>query len=217
MMKLLSFAALTFVAAADVPVFSSNDDYDEINLNIRLLQANVTSAMANATNTFTVSGSVTSTYSTTMTATALCDSVSAPTCAALTSSTAAGACAITACAPPASRARKLQTDVAIEQAYALTFTSQAAASTASETIASPAFATTFAAVLNQELAGGATGLTATVNSVSAPVVVSSGTATTALPAAPAPAAAAPSPSSDANTVKANVVLAVASAVFVSVF
>jgi hypothetical protein len=35
--KFIAAAALTVVSAADVPLFSSNDDYDEINLNIRML------------------------------------------------------------------------------------------------------------------------------------------------------------------------------------
>merc|ERR1719335_1131778 len=34
--------AVVSVSAADVPVFSSNDDYDEINLNIRMLSGNAT-------------------------------------------------------------------------------------------------------------------------------------------------------------------------------
>ena len=40
--KLFAAAALAVVSAADVPVFSSNDDYDEINLNIRMLSGNTT-------------------------------------------------------------------------------------------------------------------------------------------------------------------------------
>jgi hypothetical protein len=43
--KIFAAAALAVVSAADVPLFSSNDDYDEINLNIRML-SNGTSAAA---------------------------------------------------------------------------------------------------------------------------------------------------------------------------
>lgn len=42
--KLFAAAALAVVSAADVPVFSSNDDYDEINLNIRMLSGNTTAS-----------------------------------------------------------------------------------------------------------------------------------------------------------------------------
>ena len=35
--KVFAAAAVAVASAADVPVFSSNDDYDEINLNIRML------------------------------------------------------------------------------------------------------------------------------------------------------------------------------------
>ena len=45
---LASFALLGFVSAAELPQFSATDDYDELNLNIRLLQSNATDA--NATN-----------------------------------------------------------------------------------------------------------------------------------------------------------------------
>ena len=84
MMKIASVAALGFVAAADVPVFSSNDDYDEINLNIRLLASHNAS---NANATFKVTGSLDSTYSTADPADALCTAVKAPTESALSAST----------------------------------------------------------------------------------------------------------------------------------
>jgi len=220
-MKLLSIAALSFVAAADVPVFSSNDDYDEINLNIRLLQkgndtvvpaSNMTTAPGE-TVVYTVSGSMSSTYTTDLTVTALCSSVEAPTAAALKSTTSADTATIDTCAAPASRARKLSTDVSIDQAYSLTFATSAAATSATSTISGPSFASSFAAILNTQLSG--TGLTATVSSFTAPTT-STATVTTAAPAA-TPAAPAPSPSSDASMVKANVALAAVAALFASMF
>jgi len=222
MMKLLSIAALSFVAAADVPVFSSNDDYDEINLNIRLLQKNGTEAAATnvtaapgETMVYTVSGSMSSTYTTDLTVTALCSSVEAPTAAALKSATTSDTATIDTCAAPASRARKLSTDVAIDQAYSLTFATATAASTASSTISSPSFTSAFATILNAELATAGSGLTATVSSFTAPTTAAT-TVTTAAPAA-TPAAPAPSPSSDASMVKANVALAAVAALFASMF
>jgi len=205
-----------------VPVFSSNDDYDEINLNIRLLQGNVTEAPINGTGTaqYTVSGSVTSKYTTDKTVDGLCGDVAAPTCTALEGQTGAtaGSCSISSCAAPAaaaSRARKLQAaEVSIEQAYAIVFATAAAANTASATIADPAFASSFATALNAELTTAGTGLTATVEAVGAPTVGVT-IVTTAAPAAPA--APSPSPSSDASMVKANVALAAVAALFASMF
>ena len=95
MMKLLSFAALSYVAAADVPVFSSNDDYDEINLNIRLLASHNVSGNANAT--FMVTGSCDSTYNTADTPTDLCTAVKAPTESALMSATQSATSSINNC------------------------------------------------------------------------------------------------------------------------
>jgi len=220
MMKLLSFAALTYVAAAEVPVFSSNDDYDEINLNIRLLSQNVTGAPANVSASYVVSGSLTSSYVTEKTVDGLCGDVAAPTAAALESTTgaAAGSCTINSCAAPAaaaSRARKLQAaSVSIEQAYAITFTTVEAANSAATVVNDEAFASTFATALNSELASAGTGLTATVDSATASVTVV--VDTTAAPA-PAVAAPSPSPSSDATMVKANVALAAVAALFASMF
>ena len=95
MMKIASVAALGFVAAADVPVFSSNDDYDEINLNIRLLAAHNATGAQNAT--FKVTGSMNSKYTTADTPAALCASVQPATEAALMSSTGSSTSEITAC------------------------------------------------------------------------------------------------------------------------
>ena len=95
MMKIASVAALGFVAAADVPVFSSNDDYDEINLNIRLLAAHNSTGAANAT--FKVTGSLDSTYNTADTATVLCTAVKAPTESALSTSTGSATSVVNTC------------------------------------------------------------------------------------------------------------------------
>ena len=58
MFKLLAAAFLgaSSVLAADVPVFSANDDYDEVNLNIRLLAAHNATADAPAGSTYKVTG-----------------------------------------------------------------------------------------------------------------------------------------------------------------
>lgn len=211
MMKIASVAALGFVAAADVPVFSSNDDYDEINLNIRLLASHNTSSV-NAT--YKVTGSMDSTYSTADTATVLCSTVKAPTEAALMSSTSSSTSEITTCGAKASRRALTASDVAITQAYELGFTSATAASQATETINGAGFATTFQAALNQALTSAGSSLTATVSSVSG-VDSTAAAATTEAPAA-APAAPAPaSSSSDASMVKATT--AIAAAVFASLF
>jgi hypothetical protein len=42
-------ALLGFVSAAELPQFSATDDYDELNLNIRLLQTNATDDGKNKT------------------------------------------------------------------------------------------------------------------------------------------------------------------------
>jgi len=220
MMKLLSIAALGFVAAADVPVFSSNDDYDEINLNIRLLQSANGTAKANVTE-YVVSGDVTTTYTTALTYPALCADVAGPTCTALTGATSAGGCVINSCGDAsARRARALQTatDKTIKQTYSLTFASSSEATAASTAIASPTFGASFATALNNALPAG---LTASAPVFSAPTTVTTVGGTTAAPttAAPAPAAAAPSPSpsSDASMLKANVALAAVAALFASMF
>lgn len=56
--KVFAAAAVAVVSAADVPVFSSNDDYDEINLNIRMLQ-NTTSSGTTAPVATSISGGCT--------------------------------------------------------------------------------------------------------------------------------------------------------------
>ena len=211
MMKIASVAALGFVAAADVPVFSSNDDYDEINLNIRLLAAHNAS---NVNATFEVTGSVDSTYNTPDSASVLCTAVKAPTESALSSSTNAATSAITNCDATSSRRALSASDVAITQAYKLGFTSADAAATATSTINGAGFAAAFQTALNTALTNAGSSLTASVSSVSG-VDATAAAATTeapaATPAAPAPA----SSSSDASMVKATT--AIAAAVFASLF
>merc|ERR1719380_119776 len=147
-MKIASVAALSVVAAADVPVFSSNDDYDAINLNIRLLAAHNAS---NVNATFEVTGSVDSTYNTPDSASVLCTAVKAPTESALSSSTNAATSAITNCDATASRRALSASDVAITQAYKLGFTSADAAATATSTINGAGFAAAFQSALNTAL------------------------------------------------------------------
>ncbi len=93
MMKLLSFAALSYVAAADVPVFSSNDDYDEINLNIRLLQKNAT---ANVT-TYVMNGEMTTKYTSANDAKTVCAAVKGSTQKTLVSTLSASSATVNTC------------------------------------------------------------------------------------------------------------------------
>jgi len=212
MMKIASVAALGFVAAADVPVFSSNDDYDEINLNIRLLASHNVSGNANAT--FLVTGSCDSTYNTADSATALCTAVKGPTESALMSATSSATSAITSCGAKAASRRLSASDVAITQAYELGFTSANAATTATALVNGAGFAATFQTALNSALASAGSSLTASVDSFSG-VDATAAAATTEAPAV-VPAPAAPSPaSSDASMVKATT--AIAAAVFASLF
>ncbi len=92
-MKLLSVAALSFVAAADVPVFSSNDDYDEINLNIRLLQNNGT---VNVT-TYAMSGEMTTKYTSAGDGKAVCAAVKGSTEKTLVSTLSSSSATVDSC------------------------------------------------------------------------------------------------------------------------
>jgi len=219
MMKIASIAALGFVAAADVPVFSSNDDYDEINLNIRLLAAHNATGAQNAT--FKVTGSMSSKYTTLQVFTSLCMSVRAPTEAALMSSTGSSTSEITNCGVPgltpgiaASRRALAASEVAITQVYALGFTSAAAASTATELVNGAGFATTFQTALNTALTSAGVSLTASVDTFTGVAVVAAA-ATTEAPVAVAAPAAPAATTSDASMVKATT--AIAAAVFASLF
>jgi hypothetical protein len=221
MMKLLSFAALSYVAAADVPVFSSNDDYDEINLNIRLLQNNAT---ANVT-TYVMSGEMSTKYTSANDASAVCDAVKVSTQKTLVSTLKSSSATVDSCADAtARRARALQAgEVSIKQGYTAVFASEAGATAAKATVESGSFAADFAAALTTQMASdgvtAASAPTVTSASASAPVTQVNGQTVTAAPApvAATPAAPSPAPSSDASMLKANVALAAVAAVFASMF
>jgi len=224
MMKLLSVAALSYVAAADVPVFSSNDDYDEINLNIRLLASN--DGTQNVTANYKVNGDMASTWTSSggsgiTSYTDLCNTINTHTETVLKSETSSATSEVTSCGQAATRRlsteRKLSA-VDVTQAYSLGFATAAAADAAVTLISSDAFATSFASALNAALAAAGSTLSATVT-FSAPTQVeldaSQATVPPATTAAPAVAAPSPSPSSDASMIKATT--AIFAAVVASLF
>jgi len=221
MMKLLSFAALSYVAAADVPVFSSNDDYDEINLNIRLLQNNAT---VNVT-TYVMTGKMTTKYTSAQNAAAVCTAVKASTQKTLVATLKSSSATVNTCDAAARRGRALQAgEVSIKQGYSAVFASEAGATAAKTTVESGSFAADFAAALTTQMATdgvtAASAPTVTSASASAPVTQVNGETVTAAPVAPSPtpvAAPSPAPSSDASMLKANVALAAVAAVLASMF
>jgi len=221
MMKLLSFAALSYVAAADVPVFSSNDDYDEINLNIRLLQNNAT---VNVT-TYVMTGDLTTKYTTAENTAGLCAAVKVSTQKTLVTTLKSSSATIDTCDEVVRRGRALQAgESSIKQGYSAVFASEAGATAAKATVESGSFAADFAAALTTQMATdgvtAASAPTVTSASASAPVTQVNGETVTPAPVAAAPAAPAapsPAPSSDASMLKANVALAAVAAVFASMF
>jgi hypothetical protein len=220
MMKLLSFAALSYVAAADVPVFSSNDDYDEINLNIRLLQNNAT---VNVT-TYVMTGDLTTKYTTAENTAGLCAAVKVSTQKTLVTTLKSSSATIDTCDEVVRRGRALQAgESSIKQGYSAVFASEAGAAAAKATVESGSFAADFAAALTTQMATdgvtAASAPTVTSASASAPVTQVNGQTVTAAPTpAPTPVAApSPAASSDASMLKANVALAAVAAVFASMF
>jgi hypothetical protein len=220
MMKLLSFAALSYVAAADVPVFSSNDDYDEINLNIRLLQNNAT---VNVT-TYVMTGDLTTKYTTAENTAGLCAAVKVSTQKTLVTTLKSSSATIDTCDEVVRRGRALQAgESSIKQGYSAVFASEAGATAAKATVESGSFAADFAAALTTQMATdgvtAASAPTVTSASASAPVTQVNGQTVTAAPTpAPTPVAApSPAASSDASMLKANVALAAVAAVFASMF
>jgi hypothetical protein len=220
MMKLLSFAALSYVAAADVPVFSSNDDYDEINLNIRLLQNNAT---VNVT-TYVMTGDLTTKYTTAENTAGLCAAVKVSTQKTLVTTLKSSSATIDSCDEVVRRGRALQAgESSIKQGYSAVFASEAGATAAKATVESGSFAADFAAALTTQMATdgvtAASAPTVTSASASAPVTQVNGQTVTAAPTpAPTPVAApSPAASSDASMLKANVALAAVAAVFASMF
>ena len=192
--KVFAAAAVAVVSAADVPVFSSNDDYDEINLNIRMLQ-NTTSTGTTAPVATSISGdcSLTQTGANTCDATytaaheASVNAVVAGTYGASVSDSSTTA----TCSRRLSAAgRRLQaytdstTPYTQAYTYTVTFPSQAAADAA---VASYSAATMNTALGAATLNGAAvTGATST-----SPTVV----------AAPGGSPASPSPSPSSNAAK----------------
>lgn len=132
MLRLIAglFLGASAVLASNVPVFSSNDDYDEINLNIRLLEAhaksNDTSTMPKVVVTVTIPMTVTCATGTSCTAKTFQDSTSFTTGVCDSVKTAGGAAASTPCdvtvTESASRARQLTTTLSLSVSVALTVT-----------------------------------------------------------------------------------------------
>lgn len=226
-MKLIALMSLFlgFVSAAQVPSFSANDDYDEVNLNIRMLQ--------NTTARVTVSGVVTVTMTVPTGSTP--ESLNADTAftgALCSSLIAAGGlsaddeCTITAVEAAERRARALQDSLDLSISYTLVISSAAAADAFSAAVASgsaaafeaaltAALATALAAIDTNYAVSAITSAGASVVTTTAAPVDSA--ATTGTDATTAAAAASPADSSDASMIKANVALAAVAALVASVF
>lgn len=230
-----SVAALVFgaasVLAADVPTFSANDDYDEINLNIRLLEAHKNkTTIVKLTVPIAVScpasfSSCTADYfgsSTTFTD-GCCANIK--TAASLDDTT---ACAVTSVTESASRrGRQLQTTLNLDVAAELTFTgtgASAAAQAFETAAAADSFTSAMTTAMTSVLTAIDSGLSATVSAPTVSVETTGGSTTTTTTAAPdtttgtdATTAAPAADSSDASMMKANVALAAMAALIASIF
>merc|ERR1719506_2448086 len=170
-------------------------------------------------------GDLTTKYTSSETAAAVCTAVKASTEKTLATTLKSSSANVDSCDAAARRARALQAgEVSIKRGYSAVFTSEAGATAAKATVESGSFAADFAAALTTQMATdgvtAASAPTVTSASASAPVTQVNGQTVTTAPAAPAPAAPAapsPAPSSDASMLKANVALAAVAAVFASMF
>jgi hypothetical protein len=142
--KLFAAAALAVVSAADVPLFSSNDDYDEINLNIRML-SNGTSAATPTTVAASVVLSADFPTGTTVPILAASDAFKTGAATALKAtpqlSTATTVTVTAVTDASARRARALAASLIIAIAYDAVFPTSAAADTAVAAIATTVAAT----------------------------------------------------------------------------
>jgi len=215
--KVFAAAALAVVSAADVPVFSSNDDYDEINLNIRMLSGNGTTVAS--THELPVNMSMAVTMATDpATTTTFTDGTKAAIKSAANANTIAATFT-------SSTRRRLSEDRRLTTAYTvaivaqLGFTSLSDANAASTTVQSSAFLTNVANGVNTAMSGvaGFTAISASsISGVSAGTVVNcaTSTCTSNTPAAGA-AAASPSPSPSSNAAKVAVSTLAAFAAFMA--
>jgi hypothetical protein len=216
--KVFAAAALAVVSAADVPVFSSNDDYDEINLNIRMLSGNTTVTVA-STHEFPVNMSMAVTMATDpATTTAFTDGTKDAI------KTGANANTITATFTSSTRRRlsedrRLTTAYTVAVAASLGFTSASAATAAKTTVQGASFLTSVANGVNTAM-NGVAGYTpisaAAITGVSAGNVVDCATQTcNSNTAAAGAAAASPSPSPSSNAAKVAVSTLAAFAAFMA--
>jgi len=210
--KFLAAAALTVVSAADVPLFSSNDDYDEINLNIRMLSNH--SAPAGTPTNVTVSTAMTGTFPAGTTVAKLgpggamyTDFNAGFSSYMLTISSGASACVVTAVG--AGRRQLSESEAKRRLTVTLPIVVTSALTYASATAATAGAAAVNAATINtQTLANSFSG------SLSG-VTVSSATATATAPTTAAAPAAAPSPSPSSNAAKVAVSTLAALSAFVA--
>lgn len=227
-MRILAVLSLFFgfAAAAQVPSFSANDDYDEINLNIRML-SNHTTPDEIVVEVVTVSGS----FSASLTVPAGTDVAALNADTAIKAAICAQVLAAGGLAPTSTcevtisaasrRGRALQDTLDVVITYTLSLAPSAASSF--ETLVASGSATTFESALTTGLTTALTAIdpayaVASVTSAGATVSTSSGTTTAATSTETTTAAPASSPSSsNASMLKANVALAAVAALIASVF
>ena len=217
--KLFAASALAVVSAADVPVFSSNDDYDEINLNIRMLSGNTT---ATASDDVTINHSVsfTGTFPAGTTYSTLDGSAEfkAGAASAIKASVTPAPKSVTVTAVTdgsSRRARQLSVSLTPAVAYNMVVSAANAAAAKTFVTSTSTGAGSFAAALTAGVtsalsAAGYTG--ATITGVTA---ATTATETAATPSPAAPAAAAPSPSPSSNAAKVAVSTVAAFAAFMA--
>jgi len=237
MFKLVAAAFLgaSSVLASNVPVFSANDDYDEVNLNIRLLAAH------NATDSkkaYKVQGSFKASFTFPEGTTAatlnedtafksgLETAISGAIDGVDASMTKVDKIEDASAAAAATRrlAAHATVTLALKVLYTITFATAEAATAAAALIDTSANSS-FMSALTTGLTAAATAAGATFDTASltaeAPTVVTPAPAAGSTAATEAPAAAAPAPaaasSSDATMLKANMAVAAVAALVASIF
>jgi len=236
MFKLLAAAFLgaSSVLASNVPVFSANDDYDEVNLNIRLLAAhNVTDPKKaykvqgsfKASFTFPEGTTAATLNEDTAFKSGLETAISGAIDGVDASMTKVDKIEDASAARQLEEARRLATvTLVLKVLYTITFATADAATAAAALIDTSA-SSSFMSALTTGLAVAATAAGATFDATSltaeAPTVVTPAPEAGSSAATEAPAAAAPAPaaasSSDATMLKANMAVAAVAALVASIF
>jgi len=222
----VALAASTAVAS-NVPVFSASDDYDEVNLNIRLLakhnatddgKATPTKVIASVTAEFTVPEGATPESLNADTAFKSAVGSAIATALEVKSSDVT----VTKISAARLRGRALQTTLSLKIDFEVLVASASAASAMADSLASgsaAAFEAALTTALTTELAAlGADYAVSAVASGGATTEPASKDAATDAPVAAAPAAAAPAASSsDATMLKTNMAVAAVAALAASIF